>query len=74
MAIYRLMHHAGFAPEDVERMAAAYERALVELGLKDRNDPLTEIIAKHIIEIAHTGERDPDLICDAALKRIGTGR
>jgi hypothetical protein len=74
MAIYRLMQHAGSAPEDVERMGAAYERALVELGLKDRNDPLTEIIAKHIIEIAHTGERDPDLICDAALKRIGTGR
>ena len=74
MAIYRLMQHAGFAPEDVERMGAAYERALVELGLKDRNDPLTEIIAKHIIEIAQTGEKDPEQISDAALKQIRTGR
>ncbi len=74
MAIYRLMQRAGFAPEDVERMGAAYERVLKELGLKDRNDPLTEIIAKHIIEIAQTGEKDPDLISDAALKRISTAR
>ena len=45
----------------------------MELGLKDRNDLLTEIIAKQIVEIAQTGERDPEQICDAALRRIRTG-
>ena len=45
----------------------------MELGLKDRNDPLTEIVAKVIIEIARTGEKGPHLICEAALKRINTG-
>ena len=74
MAIYRLMQHSDFAPEDVQRIGAAYERALVELGLKDRNDPLTEIVAKVIIEIAQTGEKDFHVICDAALKRINSGR
>ena len=33
-------------------MAKAYEGALVALQLSDRHDPLTEIVAKKIVEIA----------------------
>ena len=51
-------------------MGSAYEQALAELGLKDRNDPLTEIIAKIIIEIAQTGEKDPKAICALAISRL----
>ncbi len=59
MAIYRLLQKAAFGPEDTKRLGDAYELALAKLGLKERNDPLTEIIAKLIIEIAQTGEKDP---------------
>ena len=43
---------------------------LAELGLKDRNDPLTETVAKLIVEIAQTGEKDPKTICTFALRRL----
>jgi len=54
VAIYRLLQKSGFGPDDTLRMSEAYELALVELGLNDRNDPLTEIVAKLIIEVAQT--------------------
>ena len=63
-----------FEPEAIERMTAAYEHALKVLQLNDRNDPITEVVARKIIEIAEVGERDPDRLCEralAALKSIG---
>ena len=42
----------------------------MELGLKGRDDPLTETVAKLIVEIAQTGETDPKEICAHALRRL----
>lgn len=70
MAIYRIMEKSAFEPADVQRMSEAYEDALRQLNLKDRNDPLTEIVARLIIEIAQTGEKDPRRICTLALARL----
>ena len=75
MAIYRLLQQSAFEPEDIKRMEGAYELALVELALTDRNDPLTERIAKLIVEVAQTGEKTPEMICAIALHRLkGTDR
>ena len=75
MAIFRLLQTSGFEPQDIERMVAAYEQARAQLGLKDRNDPLTETVAKLIIEVAQTGEKDSAVICALALSRLnGTDR
>jgi hypothetical protein len=74
MAIYRIFKERVFEPEAVICMARAYESALVALRLSDREDPLTEIVAKKIVEIAETGERDPDRLRDAALEEIGGTR
>ena len=38
------------------------------LGLKDRDDPLTQMIAKKIIDIGRSGMRDPKQISDLALR------
>jgi hypothetical protein len=70
VAIYRLLQKSAFSPEDIKRMANAYERAFAQLGLQDRNDPLTEAVAKLIIEIAQTGEKDSTTICELALRRL----
>jgi hypothetical protein len=59
MPIYRLLQNSAFGPEAISVMAAAFEGALTELKLTDRADPLTEIVAKKIIEVAQQGERDP---------------
>lgn len=70
MPIYRLLQNSAFEPEHIKRMDEAYERALVVLGLKDRTDPLTDNVARLIIEAAQTGEKDPEMICTLALRRL----
>jgi hypothetical protein len=70
MAVYRLLQNAAFGPDEIERVAIAYEGALRVLGLTDRADPMTEILAKKIIEVAQTGERDPVRICAGAVAAI----
>lgn len=70
MAISRLLQRAAFDDCAVNAMKTAYEVALRELRLADRADPCTDIIARKIIECARTGERDPILLCELALKDI----
>lgn len=72
VAIYQLLQKSSFDPDDVKRMADAYGRALIELGLANRNDPLTETVAKLIVEIAQTGEKDSTVICARALQQLNT--
>jgi hypothetical protein len=72
MAIYRLLQHSAFTPEDITAIGAAYEDCLRILKLTNRSDPLTEIIAKAIFNIAQTGVRDPVQLRNLALEQIGT--
>ncbi len=71
MAIYRLIATGSFEPEEIEVMTAAYEAALVDLGLVDRDDPITELVARAILNIASRGERDPATIKKRALSALG---
>jgi hypothetical protein len=71
MAIYRLLQHSAFTPEDIVPIGAAYEDCLRVLKLTNRDDPFTEIIAKAVFEVAQTGVRDPVQIRELALKQIG---
>ncbi len=57
-AIYRLLRENTFDADAVEAMGRAYEDLLRDVGLTDRNDPFTEIIAKEIVQVARTGVRD----------------
>ena len=70
MPIYRMLEKSSFTPEQIKRMCMAYEAALSELKLRDRDDPLTLLIARAIIEVAQTGEREPMSICTLALERL----
>jgi len=71
MAIYRLLQNSAFAPEDIAPLVAAYEHCLQSLKLSDRSDPITEMVAKKIIEIAQTGIRDSAQLGRLALREIG---
>ena len=70
MAIYRLLQNSAFGPDDIQRLATAYEYALRALELKNRDDPITQIVAKRIIHAAQTGVRDPETLCAMAIKNI----
>ena len=55
VAIYRLLQNVPLGPEEIRRLTDAYERTLSALSIKDRNDPLTEFIAKKILSLARPG-------------------
>ena len=68
MPIRRLLQGSAFAPPDVQVLSEAFDAALRELGLVDRSDPAVELIAQRIIQLASSGERDPILLREAAIK------
>jgi hypothetical protein len=71
MAIYRLIANGSFGPDEIDAMTAAYEGALIDLRLTDRDDPITELIAKSIVNVTATGERDPVRIKQRAINALG---
>jgi hypothetical protein len=58
-------------PEEVGRLNDSYKRTLRALNLIDRNDPLTEIVAKKVIEIGLDGICAPTDIAKAVAKSLG---
>jgi hypothetical protein len=71
MAVYRLIANGSFGPAEIKAMTVAFEAAVLDLGPVDRDDPITEIIARAIVTITSTGERDPEIIQNRALNAIG---
>jgi hypothetical protein len=57
-------------PETKRVMGVAFELARVALRLADRDDPAIAILAKRIIALAKEGERNPDLLCERALRDL----
>jgi len=52
-------------------MGLAYETTLVSLRLVDRGDIANDVVAHKITELAKTGERDPERLCEAVLNQWG---
>jgi hypothetical protein len=45
-----------FGPEEIREITAAFEAVLNDMGLTDRNDPATLMVAKLTIELAKQGQ------------------
>src|SRR6476659_3576165 len=71
MAIYRLAKEKSLSDPDGKLIAIAYELALAELHLKDRTDPVTEIVAARIYDVFRSGERNPSVISKRAIETLG---
>jgi hypothetical protein len=69
MPIGRLLTGSKLGTDEIENLTRAFDQALRSLHLVDRNDPLTEMIARKIIEIGATASRDPAEIETAARDR-----
>jgi hypothetical protein len=74
VAIYKLIANGSFGPDEIEVMKAAYEAALVDVGITNREDPITELIAKSIVNVTASGERDPKEVMQRALNALGVRR
>jgi hypothetical protein len=55
---------ASFGPDDLKAMGEAFEAARTKLGLLDLKDPLTDIVARRIVQAALRGERDAIKLCE----------
>jgi hypothetical protein len=70
MTIHRLLRSNTFGPEEIERLVTAYEQTLRALGLKDRSDPITQLVAEKIIAVGRLGIEDPTEISKVVLKEL----
>ena len=59
-----------FDPEAINIISAVFEKACDALGLSDRRDALTELLAKKVIEAAQSGESDPLRIYQMAMDSL----
>ncbi|MGZ5918065.1 MAG: hypothetical protein ACXWJ4_12265 [Methyloceanibacter sp.] len=71
MPINRLIERGYFNRPEIERLQKAYEITLKSLCLVDRNDPLTELVARKIIQIGDTGIHNPAQLSARAIKELG---
>jgi hypothetical protein len=72
MPINRLLADSKLGLEEIKKLNAAYTYALRSLSVVDRdnrNDPLTEMLARKIIEVGAT-ESDPAKISEIAIKGL----
>jgi hypothetical protein len=58
--------HSAFDPEATHAMSVAFEKACRILKLDDAH--AREAVAARIIELARSGERDPERLCENALR------
>jgi len=62
---------AAFDPQTLQLMQFAHERTCKLLNIRDKSDPMAEIIAKEIIRLASRGEREPQRMSRLAAKALG---
>jgi hypothetical protein len=70
MPINRLIKNRNLDAEKAAVLNRAFQHALRELGLVDRADALTDIVAEKIVEIGCANSH-PEEIAKAAIKRLG---
>jgi hypothetical protein len=58
-----------FDPETMRVMGLAYEMTLISLRRVDRGDIGNNVVAQKLIELAKSGERDPERLCEAMLNQ-----
>jgi hypothetical protein len=59
-----------FDRETLRILGVAFEQTCIALQIGDCDDDVRQAIANKIIELAKTGECNPDVVCERALKDI----
>ena len=70
MTINRLLANSELGPDEIDNLNLAFKKALRLLHLVDRDDPLTELVARKIVEIDATGVHDAAEIAKIAVKQL----
>ena len=73
MPITPYLNGRNFDAETKRVLGVALELVCVALRTGDCGDDVKQCIANTLIELASGGERNPDTLCESALKLIRTG-
>ena len=57
-------------PKTKRVLGVAFEMTCIALRAEDSDDSVKQAIAAKIIDLAKAGERNPDILCEQALKDI----
>jgi tRNA C32,U32 (ribose-2'-O)-methylase TrmJ len=63
-------YNGAFEPEHIEAMAKALDDALSGLGVRDRRDPVSGTVARKIIDRAHHGQLEPEILREQVLQEV----
>jgi hypothetical protein len=70
MSIRPFLNGHRFDQETVRILGVAFEQVCIALQIGASDDDVKQAIANKVIELAKTGERDPDLLCERVLKDV----
>jgi hypothetical protein len=73
MPITRLLEGSTFTPDQRHVLELAFNNTLRKLNLVDRSDPICEIVAHKIIEIAASGATNAVAIAEIAFRQLNPG-
>jgi hypothetical protein len=74
MSLRKRIEDQIFEPDLIEAMRLAFQRACEALQLQGTSDAFTEIVATKIIELAKSGEVDPERLCSKVLSGLSEER
>ena len=72
MPFHDMLAGSIFAPEEIKILVAAFEGACDEIGLKDRDDVMAEIVAKAVIQTGGRQMADARTLKNQALALLRT--
>ena len=70
MPITQFLNGERYDPETKRVLGVAFEMTCIALRAEDSDDSVKQAIAAEIIDLAKAGERNPDILCEQALKDI----
>ena len=70
MPISSFLNGERIDPETKRVLGVAFEMTCIALRAEDSDDSVKQAIAAKIIDLAKAGERNPDILCEQALKDI----
>ena len=70
MPITPFLRDQAFDPETVEAVGTAFATTCKTLGLSNRDDAMTKLVAEKIIELAQRGHKNPTALHLAAINEF----
>ena len=59
-----------FDPETLKCMGSAFDAACKKLGITDKTDPLTQLVAERVVALARRNFNDPAALSETVLRSL----